>query len=159
MLDRGAWRATVHGVAKSRTWLKWLSVHACMAYPESVDVSFLSLKIIVAIYLTKVCYVPPMCRCTRARVGKLRPNTPVFVWSVSQEWFSHLKKMVGKKKRKIIVCDTWKLYEIQMSMSINKVLSEHNDTLSFTVVSGLQKFAKPCSIARALSWGSCVWGI
>ena len=25
--DRGAWRATVHGVAKSRTQLKWLSMH------------------------------------------------------------------------------------------------------------------------------------
>ena len=25
--DRGAWQATVHGVAKSRTWLKWLSKH------------------------------------------------------------------------------------------------------------------------------------
>ena len=24
-IDRGAWWATVHGVAKSRTWLKWLS--------------------------------------------------------------------------------------------------------------------------------------
>ena len=24
-MDRGAWRATVHRVAKSRTWLKWLS--------------------------------------------------------------------------------------------------------------------------------------
>ena len=26
-MDRGAWQATVHGVAKSRTWLKWLSTH------------------------------------------------------------------------------------------------------------------------------------
>ena len=26
--DRGAWRATVHGVAKSWTRLKWLSLHA-----------------------------------------------------------------------------------------------------------------------------------
>ena len=26
--DRGAWRATVHGVAKSWTWLKWLSTPA-----------------------------------------------------------------------------------------------------------------------------------
>ena len=26
-MDRGAWRATVHGVAKSRTRLKWLSTH------------------------------------------------------------------------------------------------------------------------------------
>ena len=29
-MDRGAWRATVHGVAKSQTWLKWLSSHAWM---------------------------------------------------------------------------------------------------------------------------------
>ena len=29
-MDRGAWWATVHGVvAKSRTWLKWLSTHTC----------------------------------------------------------------------------------------------------------------------------------
>ena len=27
-MDRGAWRATVHGVAKSRTRLKWLSPHS-----------------------------------------------------------------------------------------------------------------------------------
>ena len=27
-VDRGAWRATVHRVAKSQTWLKWLSTHA-----------------------------------------------------------------------------------------------------------------------------------
>ena len=29
-MNRGAWRATVHGVAKSRTQLKQLSMHACM---------------------------------------------------------------------------------------------------------------------------------
>ena len=28
-MDRGAWQATVHGVTKSWTWLKWLSMHAC----------------------------------------------------------------------------------------------------------------------------------
>ena len=28
-MDRGAWRAIVHGVAKSQTWLKRLSVHTC----------------------------------------------------------------------------------------------------------------------------------
>ena len=30
-MDRGAWRATVHGFAKSWTWLKWLSMstHTC----------------------------------------------------------------------------------------------------------------------------------
>ena len=29
-MDRGAWSATVHGVAKIQTWLKWLSTHVCM---------------------------------------------------------------------------------------------------------------------------------
>ena len=30
-MDRGAWWATVHGVAKSWTWLKQLSMHPCMS--------------------------------------------------------------------------------------------------------------------------------
>ena len=29
-VDRGAWWAAVHGVAQSRTWLKRLSLHACI---------------------------------------------------------------------------------------------------------------------------------
>ena len=29
-MDRGAWCITVHRVAKSRIWLKWLSMHACI---------------------------------------------------------------------------------------------------------------------------------
>ena len=28
-MDRGAWQAIIHSVAKSWTWLKWLSMHAC----------------------------------------------------------------------------------------------------------------------------------
>ena len=39
-IDRGAWRATVHGVKKSRTGLKWLSTqhstaHSTLLSPES----------------------------------------------------------------------------------------------------------------------------
>ena len=30
--DRGDWWATVHGVTKSWTWLKWLSTHTCMHF-------------------------------------------------------------------------------------------------------------------------------
>ena len=30
-MDRGAWCATVHGVARSRTYLKWLSTHALVS--------------------------------------------------------------------------------------------------------------------------------
>ena len=33
-MDRGAWRATVHGVAESWTELKWLSTHAHMHSPQ-----------------------------------------------------------------------------------------------------------------------------
>ena len=29
VMDRGVWRAAAHRVTKSRTWLKWLSSHAC----------------------------------------------------------------------------------------------------------------------------------
>ena len=29
-MDRGAWRAAVHGVANSRTWLKQLSMYTCI---------------------------------------------------------------------------------------------------------------------------------
>jgi len=31
-MDRGAWRTAVHGVARSWTQLKWLSMHAILAY-------------------------------------------------------------------------------------------------------------------------------
>ena len=33
-MDRGDWRATVHGVAKSQTWLKWLSMHTHTHAPK-----------------------------------------------------------------------------------------------------------------------------
>ena len=31
-MDRGAWKATVHGVTKSQTWLKWLSTHTLLKW-------------------------------------------------------------------------------------------------------------------------------
>ena len=33
-MDRGAWWATVHRVAKSQTWLKWLSTHIWASHPR-----------------------------------------------------------------------------------------------------------------------------
>ena len=35
-MDRGAWRATVHGISESQTWLKWLSTHICTIPPEAL---------------------------------------------------------------------------------------------------------------------------
>ena len=52
LMDRGAWRATVHGVTKSQTQLKWLSMHTCMfteakriiKSPQSTE--FVSIKVL-----------------------------------------------------------------------------------------------------------------
>ena len=57
-MDGGAWRATVHRVAKSRTQLKWLSKHACptcngtgtnlslsLGHQNHVLVAFLRIKV------------------------------------------------------------------------------------------------------------------
>ena len=50
-MDRGAWRATVHRVAKSWTWLKQLSTHTCTHMPGSVGVCFCRFRRI----LTSLC--------------------------------------------------------------------------------------------------------
>ena len=42
-MDRGAWRATVHGVAKSQTRLKRLSAHTCECHVKMAQVEKLSL--------------------------------------------------------------------------------------------------------------------
>ena len=34
-VDRGAWCAAVHGVAQSQTWMKWVSMHACIGEGNS----------------------------------------------------------------------------------------------------------------------------
>ena len=35
-MNRGAWRATVHGIARSQTWLKWFSMHAYKKLPNTL---------------------------------------------------------------------------------------------------------------------------
>ena len=40
LMDRGAWRATVHGVAKSRTWLKRLSTQYTIFLKIFYEISF-----------------------------------------------------------------------------------------------------------------------
>ena len=42
-MDRGAWWAMVRGVLKSRTWLKWLSMHVPMMI---IDVGYLSIYLL-----------------------------------------------------------------------------------------------------------------
>ena len=44
-MDNGAWLATVHKVAKSRTWLKWLSRHSCTMWLISMILFSWMLKV------------------------------------------------------------------------------------------------------------------
>ena len=45
LMDRGAWRATVHGVAKSQTRLKQLNTHTTHTFSLSSPLSVLSSSI------------------------------------------------------------------------------------------------------------------
>ena len=51
-MDRGAWWATVHGVAKSRTQLKRLSTHACTTLIQKVSEKRWSMKERVTAYMS-----------------------------------------------------------------------------------------------------------
>ena len=45
-MDRGAWQATVHKVAKSYIWLKQLNVHACILAVRNFCVKIYAIKLI-----------------------------------------------------------------------------------------------------------------
>lgn len=72
---------------------------------------------------------------SKAEVGKLWPLCQIWLttcfcafykWRMVSTRFKWLKNL----KRKIF-CDKWKLYEIQIAVSVNKVLLEHSHTHSF----------------------------
>ena len=44
-MDRGAWWAAVHEVAQSQTWLKRLSIHACIGEGNSNPLQYLAWRI------------------------------------------------------------------------------------------------------------------
>ena len=50
-MDRGAWQATVHGVTKSQTRLKWLSTHALLLYCSCLIMSCLRRRNIAYLFL------------------------------------------------------------------------------------------------------------
>jgi len=54
-MDREAWRATVHGVAKSQTRLKQLSTHSCTA--KLVDAGAYIHLIITSLYCTCISFI------------------------------------------------------------------------------------------------------
>ena len=84
-VDRGAWRATVHAVAKSRIRLKWLSTHTCNEIYKS---SFYWTLDVMRGSPGRLSSKEPTCQCRRCRfnpwVGKIPwrkkwQPTPVFL--------------------------------------------------------------------------------
>ena len=57
-MDRGAWWAVIHGVAKSQTWLKWLSSQSkqtCQDPHDKEDLCSLSMYVLAIVLLAKSC--------------------------------------------------------------------------------------------------------
>ena len=61
-MDRGAWWATVHGVAKIQTWLKQLSMHTCKLRAASLSVAIHSDRASSDCALPLCKIEPPLCR-------------------------------------------------------------------------------------------------
>ena len=67
---RGAWRATVHGVAKSQTWLKWLSTHTRVC-----------VCVCVCVYPFKILFSMMVCHRTLTIAASVAQRDLVHPWS------------------------------------------------------------------------------
>ena len=86
-MDRGSWCAIVHGVSKSRTRLKWLSMHACTLplLPDSTSVLNVLQTALQGLILPKMRYPETnkglWLPCTRLR--SLEHKSHWFQWASS----------------------------------------------------------------------------
>ena len=91
-MDRGAWHATVHRVAKRQTWLKWLSTHAQATLLGGMPYCKKSTEYIVR----KTC-LPP-CSITN-QPGHLRPVALLFWAPKSLIVKLRLRNLIGVAQR------------------------------------------------------------
>ena len=107
-MDRGAWWATVHSVAKSQAGLKWLSTHACTLAPHRVKPFFgvwwTSLRSILSnfwahsimlftsvtmLYIRSYAYKQKFLPVRDSLVAQMVKNLPaiqeMWVWSLDRE--------------------------------------------------------------------------
>lgn len=69
----------------------------------------------------------------RAGTGKWRPMGHLCVYDPpAKNGHIFKKKFLMKIKRRILFCDTWTLYELNISVPINKLWWEHSHPCSFT---------------------------
>ena len=97
-MDRGAWWATVYGVAKSQIQLKWLSTHTrtCNYYTYTIYNIYCASQ--VALVIKKVLYYVS-CRCSRHKRCRFNPWVGKIPWS--RKWqplqYSCLKNPMDKR--------------------------------------------------------------
>ena len=107
-MDKGAWWAVVHRVAKSRTWLKWLSAHISMTE-----------KKVNSIYLweVKLYFLPSFCFILWV----------IYMISIyfSMEAVVYLKKNPTNQKQVFHFCSSWR------ELSANFILPRVNSGWSF----------------------------
>ena len=93
-MDRGAWQAEVHRVAKSRTWLKWLSMHTIIEkMKKAICVSEVSShfpKVTKIISSRVKSLIRPHCSRAHALHTKLQrgaAHSPPLLWILCLCWY------------------------------------------------------------------------
>ena len=106
-MDRGAWWATVHGVAKSRTWLSDSHTHTYTHTHTHITViilnlakvkcsiSFLDQLIIIFYQLWDARYILQRQWGALGNWGKAGSNRPIFIVSVLRTFYSFIKWFHG----------------------------------------------------------------
>ena len=78
-MDRGAWQATVHGVAKSQTQLKWLSMHTPFSKQDPSSLQCLKyVRSFVSVKLSSISL--SCCNSLKKSLGCLMPSNAIFLW-------------------------------------------------------------------------------
>ena len=128
-MDRAAWWATVHGVAKSWTWLKWLSMQACTdkikpsppAQPPPSN-SHPKIKLPsqgISVYSIIVLHSHVLVPFSRGKItGKFTLTVWYPLWNVlwdplpqyacsDQDWLTTYKRLFNTLSRKMVLCRPW----------------------------------------------------
>ena len=101
-MDRGACRATVHRIAKSQTWLKWLRMHTCgvirfphVNFEEDTNVKPITANIISILFFISINEMglpwwlrgkEPTCQCRRYEfnswIRKIATHSSIHAWEI-----------------------------------------------------------------------------
>ena len=130
LMDRGAWRATIHGVAKSWTWLKRLSMH------KKGSIKF-HYHIIYFFYTDPVLencsiYFPDdqvIFSVTHSHTNQLSLSKHICFWLQGELGTSRLSMYLYPTSIPLIQLEIfWTIYDICISISISVYLPMNSNT-------------------------------